>query len=117
MPTSTANAISETPITMTELKAELENVRTRDAELNFRAQKTEEYLQQFTLLDKKEADELSKKIAALDIPRLKADHIVKLIDIFPTDPEEVKAVLQGTTVTVSKDNLKRIADLVAEFKK
>lgn len=102
---------------MSELKTELDKVKKRDNELNFRAQKTEEYLQQFTLPEKKEAEEMAKKIAALDIPRLKQEHIVKIIDILPTDIEEVKAVLQGTTVTVSKDNLKRIADLVAEFKK
>ena len=36
--------ISEHPISMAELKLELENVKKRDTELNFRANKTEEYI-------------------------------------------------------------------------
>ena len=39
--------LSENPISMVELKEELEKTRKRDKELNFRATKTEEYLQKF----------------------------------------------------------------------
>jgi DNA-directed RNA polymerase subunit F len=109
--------INERPITMAELKEELKNVKKRDNALNFRAEKTEEYLNQFVQLKEKDAKDLFSKIDELKIPRLKEDHIVKLIDILPSTLDEVKLVLQGYTITVSKDNLKRIADVIQEFTK
>lgn len=105
----------EAPITMSELKEELKKIKKRDEALNFRAEKTEEYLAQFTILKDKDAKELYKKIEELDVPRLRAEHIVKLIDIMPATPDEVKLVLQGATITVTKDNLKKIADAIKEF--
>lgn len=109
--------ITEMPMTMAELKSELKKIKKRDEELNFRAEKTEEYLSQFDVLKEKEAKELFKNIEGLDVPRLKPEHITKLIDILPTDPEEVRMVLQGYTITVTKENLKRIADAIQEFTK
>jgi DNA-directed RNA polymerase subunit F len=107
--------IEEAPITMAELKDELKKIKKRDEELNFRAEKTEEYLQQFTILKDKEAKELYKKVEGLDVPRLRPEHIVKIIDILPASTDEVKLVLQGYTITVTKENMKRIADVVKEF--
>ena len=109
---SNIDVIKEEPITMAELKDELKAIKKRDEELNFRAEKTEEYLQQFSSLKKKDAKDLCKKIEELDIPRLKAEHIVKIVDIMPKTADEVKSILQGYTITVSKDNLKKIADVI-----
>jgi DNA-directed RNA polymerase subunit F len=114
---SNPNVTSETPITMAELKDELEKIKKRDNALNFRAEKTEEYLQAFGNIGDKEAKEIYKKIEALEIPRMRPEHIVKLIDILPATPEEVKLVLQGYTITVTKENLKRISDAIQEYTK
>jgi DNA-directed RNA polymerase subunit F len=111
---SSPKVTSETPITMAELKESLDKIRKRDNALNFRAEKTEEYLQNFVTLSEKEAKDLYKKIEALDVPRLRPEHIVKIIDILPASPEEVKLVLQGYTITVTKENLKRISDAIQE---
>jgi DNA-directed RNA polymerase subunit F len=109
--------ITETPITMAELKDELEKIKKRDSALNFRAEKTQEYLDQFVTLKSKDAKELFKKIEDLNIPRLKPEHIVKLIDIMPATADEVKVVLQGYTITVTKENLKRVADAIQDANK
>jgi DNA-directed RNA polymerase subunit F len=109
--------LSETPVTMAELKEELAKVRKRDETLNFRAEKTEDYLNQFQVLDAKQAKELCKKLEELQIPRMRPEHIVKLIDILPSTQEEVKAVLQGYTITLTKENLKRVADVIQEAAK
>jgi DNA-directed RNA polymerase subunit F len=109
--------IEEKPISMAELKEDLKKIKKRDEELNFRAEKTQEYLDQFVTIKDKEGKELAKKIEELDIPRLKPEHIIKLVDILPTTPEEVKIVLQGYTITVTKENLKRVADVIKESAK
>jgi DNA-directed RNA polymerase subunit F len=104
--------ISEKPITMSELKQELEKIKKRDKELNFRATRTEEYLQHFETTDK--VEELFKKLESLKIPRLKAIHIIKIIDLMPQTVEELKVILQGYPITVNNDNLKKIADVTSE---
>ncbi len=107
--------LSETPVPCAEVKAVLDDVKKRDGELSFRAQKTYEYLEQFSVLEKKKADELFKKLSALDVPRLKDAHIYKLLDVLPKDAKDVKTVLQAYAITVSNENLKKLADTIAEF--
>ncbi|MBI5389711.1 hypothetical protein HZB01_05030 [Candidatus Woesearchaeota archaeon] len=107
--------IASVPVSMATVKANLETIKARDKELNFRATKTEEYLASFVTLTEKKATELYKKIEELNVPRLKDAHIVKIVDILPTTPEQLKAVLQGYTLTVSNDNIKKIVGTVKEF--
>lgn len=106
--------ITETGITLSEAKADLARIKTRDKELSFRATKTEEYLNQFAPLEEKKARELTKKIESLTIPRLKDTHICKIVDVMPNTLIEIKAVLQGYTITVKDENLKKILDLLQE---
>lgn len=100
--------LKEEPITMAEMKIELERIKERDEELNFRATKTEEYLQQFELPNKKKTEEMIKKIKGLKIPRLKDIHIVKVIDLMPDSIEEIKGILQAYPITVTQENMKKI---------
>ena len=109
------NIVKETPMCLSEAKTELERIKERDKELNFRAQKTIDYLDQMLKLEGKKAKELVDKLAKLEIPRLKEQHVCKLADIMPVTVEEVKAVLQGYAVTITNENLKKIADTIAEF--
>jgi DNA-directed RNA polymerase subunit F len=107
--------LSETPISMTDLKEELQKIKKRDGELNFRANKTEEYLGLFVTLTPEQAKELKEKLAGLNIPRLKEEHILKIIDIMPSTIEELKSVLSGYTITVNNDNMKKIYDVVSNY--
>ena len=105
--------ISEVPINSYQLRKELESIKKRDSELNFRANRTEEYLNEITIL--KNAEELFDKIVSLNIPRLREQHIHKIIDITPTTLNELKVVLQGYTLTLSNESMKKIIDTINEF--
>lgn len=104
--------IKETPVMISEANADLARVKKRDGELSFRAAKTEEYLQQFSVHDEKKAKEIFKKIQALDIPRLKESHICKIIDVNPTNLNDLKLILQGQMITVKDDNLKKVLEVL-----
>ena len=106
--------ISETPVTMAELKENIARIKARDKELGYRSNKTEEYLNQFALLTATEAETLRNELEKLEIPRMRPEHLVKLIDLLPITQEEVKTLLSGYSITISNDNCKRIADLVKE---
>ena len=110
---SDAQIVSEAPINMYVLKKELEKIRKRDNELNFRANRTEEYLHQITTL--KNAEELFNKLLQLNIPRLKEQHIHKIIDLTPTTVNDLKIALQGYTITLNNESMKKIVDTINEF--
>jgi len=107
--------ISEKPITMAEVKGQIAKIKKRDKELNFRSSRTEEYLNVFVKLENKKAEELKKKLAKLGVPRLGDEHIVKITDILPKTVDELKILIQGYPLTITKENMKKIVDAVKEF--
>lgn len=108
-----ANVLSETPISMGDLKEELIKIKKRDKELNFRANKTEEYLNQF-VASKKEK-ELVEALTKLNVPRLKEQHMKKIADLLPRTIDDLKVILQGYPISINNENLKKIADTVNKF--
>ncbi len=108
--------ISEVPVTMAELKEGIAKARKRSGEPSFRVKRTEEYLTSFDTLSVKDAAELFDKLTKLNVPRLKDVHICKIIDQMPADVNDLKVVLQGYTISVSNDSLKKIIDVVSEYK-
>lgn len=107
--------LSETPTNASEVKKILDAIKEQDKELTFRAQRTLEHLESTGVLGAKKAKELENALAKLGIPRLKEQHIHKLIDILPKTQEDVKLILQGYALTVTNDNCKKIADTIVEI--
>jgi len=111
----TSEVLTSEPTNAAHVKSQLEKIKERDGELNFRAQKTLDYLQQFCRLDEKKAGELMEKLMGLNVSRLREMHFHKIIDIMPTHSNDVKVALQGYNISVSNDNCKKIADVVQEY--
>ena len=95
-------------MTLTDVKDALTSVQERDEELSFRAGKTVDHLNHLNLPDMKAKQELFEKIQALDVPRLKPQHIHKIIDIRPASVKELAIILSGYTLTVNKDYQEKI---------
>ena len=106
---TTPEIISEKPISMAEVKSEIEKIKKRDKELSFRAERAEEYLNQFA---HKNTIKLIESLKKLNLTRLKDEHIVKIADLMPKTVEQLKIILQGYTITLTKDNIKSIVDEV-----
>jgi len=113
----TRKIVSEVPTNASDVKQILEGVKEHDKELSFRAQRTLEHLEAAAVLAPKKAKELEAALAKLDIPRMKDQHIHKLIDVLPKTQDDVKLVLQGYALTVTNENCKKIADTIAEIAK
>jgi len=107
--------LSEQPVPISFAKEELERIKKRDGELSFRGKKTEEYFQSFAFLERKRAEELKKKLEALDIPRLRDIHVVKIMDVLPQTLSELKTLLQGYPLTVKEDSMKKIVEVVVKY--
>ncbi|MDP3728529.1 MAG: hypothetical protein Q8R18_03685 [bacterium] len=105
--------LEEAAVSLVELKKSLKNLQA-EAPLTFRAEKTNTYLEAFHLYDSKEAEELSKKVMALNIPRLKERHIIKIIDIMPKDLDSLRLLLSTETLTIKDEDLKKILDVIPQ---
>ena len=107
--------ISETPISMLDLREKLKRIEKNNKELTERGKKTKDYLDNFVILDSKKAVELKEKIIKLEIPRLKDRHLVKIFDIMPTNIDSVRALFTGDPITIKQEDLQKIADVVKEY--
>jgi DNA-directed RNA polymerase subunit F len=107
--------LNESAVAMYEVREALEKIKNERGELSFRAQKTYDHLSQAVRLDAKKSIELEANIKALEVPRLRDQYVKKLVDILPTTEKEVKTILTQFSVTVTNDNCKRIATVIAEF--
>ena len=113
----TRKILSETPTNASDVKKMLEDIREHDKELTFRAQRTLEHLEAAAVIAPKKAKEIENALAKLEIPRMKEQHIHKLIDVLPKTQDDVKLILQGYALTVTNENCKKIADTIAEIAK
>jgi len=104
--------LNQKPISIAEIKEKLEGIKKVKKELNFRAAKVYDYASEFSSLKKKEVDEIFKKIQALDIPRLKEKHIIRVIDMMPEDVEALKAVMSGEDTTLKAEDLVKIIEVI-----
>lgn len=107
--------LDKRPVSMSELKAEMNRIEERDGELGYRAGRTMEYIKVFKTLSDDDNESLRKDLEELNVPRLKEVHIVKITDMLPVSVDELNVIIQGYTLTVSKDNLKKIVDTVKKY--
>ncbi|MFT4313503.1 MAG: hypothetical protein ACMXYA_03765 [Candidatus Woesearchaeota archaeon] len=109
--------ISEEPLDVYAVKKIIKDVKKRDEELGFRATRTETYVNQFTPLTDKDAKALREELLGLDIPRFSAEHITKIIDMLPVSVDDIKLVLSGYNLTIKNDNVKKIDEVLAKYRK
>ena len=107
--------VEEVPLNIVEVKEMLKKIKDRDTELNFRAQKTAEYLDAINTIKPKSAKELKEKLTELEIPRIKEVQIQKIIEIMPLTAEGVKTIFTGFNISVTADNVKKVVTLVNEY--
>ena len=107
--------VEEVPLNIVEVKEMLKKIKERDTELNFRAQKTAEYLDAINTIKPKSAKELKEKLTELEIPRVKEAQIQKIIEIMPLTAEGVKTIFTGFNISVTADNVKKVVTLVNEY--
>jgi DNA-directed RNA polymerase subunit F len=110
------NIVESEPMSISQVKDELGKIKKRDGELNFRANKTEEYVNHFSKLSSKKIKELYDEIDKLKIPRLKENYIHKFIDIMPLSVDDAKVILQGHPVSINNDNLKKVIGVLDKYR-
>ena len=101
---------------MAEVRHAINSVKKSEEELPYRAQKTIEYLENFTKLTKKDLKAMLEEVERLDIPRFKPGHLAKVIDLMPTDIEELKSLFSGEAITIKQEDMKKIVSVLDKFR-
>jgi len=102
-------------MSVVEVKDALKKIQKRDEELNFRANRTLEYVNEVAQLKSKEAKELLTKLQEMDVPRMKDNFLKKIIDVLPTSDKAMQTLVTDHSLTVSKENIKKMASTVAKY--
>ncbi len=104
--------IEQRPVTLADIKARLEESKKDNKELSFRAEKVNSYINDLNILEKSKIEDLQSKLLGLNISRLRDRHIVKILDIMPTDLETLKSIFTGEAVSIKPEELKQILDTI-----
>ena len=70
------------------------------------------FIKKFTKLKPKEAKELKKKLIELDMVKLRAEQIVKIIDLFPENQEDLNKIVD---ISLDENETKKILETIKEF--
>ncbi len=71
------------------------------------------FIKKFTKLKPKEAKELKKKLEGLDMMKLRAEQIIKIIDLLPENQEDLNKIVD---ISLDENETKKILETVKEFK-
>ncbi len=72
------------------------------------------FIKKFTNLKPEKAKEMRKKFEGLDLMKMKSEHIAKMIDLLPQDPENLNKIFND--VNLDEDETKKILETNEESK-
>lgn len=112
---ATPNFVEEKSLSLVDVKELLTVIEKRDGQLNHFSNKAKEYLEIFVKLSEAKKKEIEKKLAELELTRLKPEHIAKIIDFMPKDATDLKVLLQGYYVSLPKKDQESILAVVKNY--
>ncbi|MFC1710699.1 hypothetical protein ACFLZJ_00890 [Nanoarchaeota archaeon] len=71
------------------------------------------FIKKFSKTKPAKAKALRKKLEGLDLMKMKLTHVAKIIDILPTDKEELNKIF--TDVSLDEDETNKILESVKEY--
>ncbi|HIH10569.1 TPA: hypothetical protein HA241_00080 [Candidatus Woesearchaeota archaeon] len=107
--------IEQKPVPLSDVHEIIKHIEKRDQQLGHTTTKVKEYVDLFTPLSSEKKEQLLKKLAGLDVTRLKEEHITKILDFLPQTPNDVKIIFQGYNVSLAKKDQESIAATVKEI--
>ncbi len=106
--------LEERPLTLAEVKELLRKLEERDKELDVRANKVKQYLNNLDILPYDKAIQLRKELEELKLPRVRTYHIVKIVDLLPEDNDDLRVIFYGEVT--DKEIFDKILEIVKKYK-
>jgi DNA-directed RNA polymerase subunit F len=113
------DVMEERPISVPEvtaiLKQKEEDYVAAGGELLYEQKRALEHGLKFSTITIKDAQELTGKIAALEL-NLTADRIVKIVDLMPKSVDDIRAIFAKERFKYTEEEIKRITDVVDQYR-
>ena len=106
--------IDEQDVSASDAKRIMEE-RKKDGVLSPEQKMSIEYLEKTQKLTKKQADDLVEELQKIDI--LKPRYIALIMNVMPDTEEEVETLFSKERTNLKKEEIKKIIDIVKQFKK
>ncbi len=100
-------------ITNTEPLSMAESLEYMEGEKD-RGEEVKKFVKKFVKIKPEKAKELRKKLDALDLIKVKPEHIAKIIDILPENQENLNKIFND--VSLDEDESKKILQTIEEFR-
>lgn len=88
--------INKEHLTLAEVKSYIKNLEEKKT--------LDEYLKKFSEITKEKSLKLKEEIRALNNPKIKEEHIVKVVDLLPHDSEDVNKIFVDVSLTEEEIN-------------
>jgi DNA-directed RNA polymerase subunit F len=100
-------------VSLAEVKAMLERSQKERAELTYEQKIALEHAKRFARVDAKTARRLAEAVAAA-LPGVEEKFALRVADLLPQHPDDVKAIFQKSRHDVSDDDVAKVLALVDE---
>lgn len=104
---------NEKELSLPEVKALLKNVKK--TELNVEQKNAIDNISEFSRLTDKNALELFGALEALGMRKLTSTLIVQIINLMPSDEEDLKVILMQSKITFKNEELTKILEVVKGY--
>ncbi|PIU62321.1 hypothetical protein COX58_03515 [archaeon CG_4_10_14_0_2_um_filter_Archaea_38_6] len=101
--------IEENFVTMREVK----NILKDRKDLEMEQKLTKEHVISYKKLKTAQVESLKKELEALSFTKLKGELIVKIIDILPSDKDDLKTILQMSVIPFTDEEIEKIFECAA----
>lgn len=97
------------PLNMNEVEEILKDIPESEKKTE-----AEEYLKKFIKAKPNQAKKLKEELEALDILKIKREHIVKIIDLLPEDASDLNKIF--VDISLTEDETNKILDVIKNTK-
>jgi DNA-directed RNA polymerase subunit F len=96
-------------------KAEIKEILSQRKDLELEQKLSKEHVGAFKKLKLDKVLKLKEDLKALGNPKLNDELIVKIIDIFPSNIDELKVVLQMSLIPFSDDEIQKVFECLKSY--
>lgn len=106
--------LDEKSVSIPEVKKILDTLKEK-GELRYEQRLALNYVENFAKIGVEDAAKLSEELTSLNIPRIKEEHIAKIVDILPRNYAELNILLAKDKISLKKDIQNKIIEVIDKY--
>lgn len=101
--------IETKPLSLAEARKIVDTVEDKEEKTDIKS-----YFKKFSKLKETDAKKLREELEALEMMKIKSEHIVKIIDLIPEDSSDINKIFTDTSL--NEDEINKILEVIKKYK-